>query len=276
MGSCSVDLHIRHIEHPPPLHRMGSYPLTGVLLYRLAHQALKGASWVDASFQRRSILLCCLVHQARRGAPLTGSFSVVQCVRRLAGQPVYCSAMLECGEREAMVMTPPPTLDSAVSPCFHGCLAFLHRHFPPPSPPSHPLHPSLHSQWQPSPWGCSTISQLQLPGTGPSRRPTFLPRVCVAAARTVCFSFHLVRHRSAVSLSDLKVSPLTQTTALIRGSDPCFSSLTHQGQVQSYQHSCFSPWFLHPTKFCLGLYILLRWSGPPVGSQLVFCMHFRV
>ena len=184
MGSCSVDLHIRHIEHPPPLHRMGSYPLTGVLLYRLAHQALKGASWVDASFQRRSILLCCLVHQARRGAPLTGSFSVVQCVRRLAGQSVYCSAMLECGEREAMVMTPPPTLDSAVSPCFHGCLAFLHRHFPPRSP-SHPLNRSVCSQQQPSPWDCSTIPKLQLQAAAPSRGPAFLFRVCMAAARTV-------------------------------------------------------------------------------------------
>ena len=135
---------------------------------------------------------------------------------------------------------------------------------------------SLHSQQQLMHWDCSTIPNLQLPASSPSRRSTFLPRVCVAAARTVCFSFHLGRHRSAVSLSDLKVSPLTQTTALIRGSDPCFSSLTHQGQVQSYQHSCFSPWFLHPTKFCVGLYILLRWSGPPVGSQLVFCMHFCV
>ena len=28
-----------------------------------------------------------------------------------------------------MVMAPPPMGDSAVSPCFHGCLTFLHRHF---------------------------------------------------------------------------------------------------------------------------------------------------
>ena len=35
-------------------------------------------------------------------------------------------------------MALPPTHDSAVSPCFHGCLAFLHRHFAPQSPPSHP------------------------------------------------------------------------------------------------------------------------------------------
>ena len=39
-----------------------------------------------------------------------------------------------------MVMAPPPMHDSAVSPYFHGCRDFLHRHFPPQSPPSHPLH----------------------------------------------------------------------------------------------------------------------------------------
>ena len=49
------------------------------------------------------------------------------------------------------VMAPPTMCDSAVLPCFHGCLTFLHRHFPPPSPPLHPLNPSLHSQHQPFP-----------------------------------------------------------------------------------------------------------------------------
>ena len=29
-----------------------------------------------------------------------------------------------------MVMAPPPIHDSAESPSFHGCLAYLHRHFP--------------------------------------------------------------------------------------------------------------------------------------------------
>ena len=33
---------------------------------------------------------------------------------------------------------------------------------------------------------------------------------------------------------------------------------------------------LHSTKFCVVLYILFRWSGTPVHSQLVFCMHFCV
>ena len=85
------------------------------------------------------------------------------------GQPLCCSAA--DGMREAMVMAPPPTHDSAALPCFHGYGAFLHRHFPPQSPPSHPLLLPLHSQQQPSPWDCSTIPELHLPATAPSRRP---------------------------------------------------------------------------------------------------------
>ena len=136
------------------------------------------------------------------------------------GQPHCCSAaMLACGEREAMVMTPPSTHDSAVLPCFHGCLAFLHRHFPQRSPPSHPLNLSLHSQQQPSHWDCSTIAKLQLPAAAPSRRPTFLPGICMAVAKTVWFSFQLGCHRSAVSLSALNVFSLTQTIVLLWGSD---------------------------------------------------------
>ena len=57
-------------------------------------------------------------------------------------------------------MAPPPMHDSAVSSCFHGCLAFLHRHFPPQSPPSSPLSWSRPSQQKPSPWDCSTIPKL--------------------------------------------------------------------------------------------------------------------
>ena len=92
------------------------------------------------------VLLCKSVHQALKGAPWVGSCSVVQCIRRLTGQPLYCSAAdASCGEREALVMATPSTCDSAVSPCFHGCLAFLHRHFPPQSSPSQPLDLSLES-----------------------------------------------------------------------------------------------------------------------------------
>ena len=51
-----------------------------------------------------------------------------------------------------------------------------------------------------------------------SRRPAFLPGVCMAAARTVWLSFHLGFHRLAVSLSALNSSPLTRTIALMWGS----------------------------------------------------------
>ena len=45
----------------------------------------------------------------------------------------------------------------------------------------------------------------------------------MAEARTVRFSFHLGCHKSAVSLSALNVSPLTQTIAPMWRSDPYFS-----------------------------------------------------
>ena len=115
--------------------------------------------------------------------------------------------MLVCGEREAMVMALRTMRDSAGSPCFHGRLAFLHRHFPPRYPPSHPLDPFLHYQQQPSPWDCSTIPKLQFPPLPLSGDLHFCLGVCMAVARTVWFSFHLGCHRSAVSLSALNVSP---------------------------------------------------------------------
>ena len=38
----------------------------------------------------------------------------------------------------------------------------------------------------------------------------------------------------------------------------------------------FFPWFLHPTEFCIILYILFHWSVPLLRSQLVFYMYFCV
>ena len=131
------------------------------------------------------VLLCCSRHQAHRRARLTGVSSVLWCLRGLMGQPFYCSAADSGMKREAMVMAPPTTRDSAVSPCFPGCPASLHRHLPPQSPPSHPLGPSFHSQQQPSCWDCPTILKLQLPATAPSRGPASLSGVCMAVARTV-------------------------------------------------------------------------------------------
>ena len=156
--------------------------------------------------------------------------------------------MLSCGGREAVVVAPLPTRDSAASPRFHGCLDFFHRHFPPQPSPSHTLDPSFQSQQPPSPWVGLTIPKLQLPATVPSG-------VCIFAARTVWFLFHLGCHRSALSLSALNVSLLTQTNALMWGLDPCFSfPPPRAGPVLLTPQ--FPPQFLHPTEFCMGLYIV--------------------
>ena len=72
-----------------------------------------------------------------------------------------------------------------MSPYFHGCWDFLHRHFPPQSPPSHPLNLSPHSLQQLSPWDCSTIPKVQFPAAVPSKGSGFLSGVSMAAARTV-------------------------------------------------------------------------------------------
>ena len=171
--------------------------------------------------------------------------------------------MLSCGEREAMVMAPPPKHDSAVLPCFHGCLASLHRHFPPQSPPSHPLDPSLHCQQQPSPWDCPTIPKLQLLATAPSRRPMFLPDICMAAARTVWFSFSLLPQISCYILSlkcfssDSDNCPAVGIRLLLQ--------FPHPQRAVSVLLTLFSPQFLCPTKFCMVLYILFHWSSTPIS-----------
>ena len=191
--------------------------------------------------------------------------------------------MLSCGEREAMVMALPTMPDSAVLPCFHGCLAFCHRHFPPQSFPSHPLNLSLHSQQQPSPWDCYTIPKLQLPDAVPSRGPVSLSRVCMAEARTVWFSFHLGCQRSAISLSALNVSPLTQAIALMWGSDPCFSSPHTSGRSSPTNTPVFPPSSFIPPSFAW-LYIFfsasqvflstLSWCSACTSvSEGVFLMH---
>ena len=106
------------------------------------------------------VLLCCLAHQALKGVPWMGS-SCSSGHQAFDG-PAFVFFSCRCWHvgRQAMVVAPPGTQDSAVSPCFSGCLAFLHQHFPPRSLPSHPLDPSLHSHQQPSPWDCSTIPKL--------------------------------------------------------------------------------------------------------------------
>ena len=151
--------------------------------------------------------------------------------------------MLTCRGREAVLLAPPALRDSAVSPCFHGCLAFLHRHFPPQSPSSHPLDLSLCRQRQPLPWDCFTIPKLQLPAAAPYRGSVSLSGVCMIAVRTGWFFFHLGCHRSAVSVSALNVSPLTQTIAPMWGPDPASVPSPSEGRSSP----TITPVFPHPS-----------------------------
>ena len=135
------------------------------------------------------------------GSPWLGSNSVDWCVRHLKGHPRWVPTlwldvsgtwwaslsivqlkMLACEERKSMVRAPPSMHDSAISPCFHGCLAFFHKHFLPQSLTSCPLSPCLCSQQKPLPWDYSTVHTLQLPVAIPSMGPVSLSKVCMAVS----------------------------------------------------------------------------------------------
>ena len=155
-----------------------------------------------------------------------GSYSVVQCIRHLMGQPLYCSASDAgaWGEREAMVMASPSTCDSAVSPCFHGCLAFLHRHFPPQSPPSHPLG-SISPQ-STAPLALGLLHNPQTPARSRCAfQGTFIPAWGVYGCGKDCLILVLFRlpQISCFTLS-LKCFSCDSDSCPMWGSDPCFSS----------------------------------------------------
>ena len=150
-------------------------------------------------------------------------------------QSLYCSAAHAGVWGEALVMAPPPCVTQQYSLASKAArlssTAISHHNLLPHIP--FVSLPAVNSSPHPE-FDCFTISKLQFPAAAPSRGLVSLSRVCMAAARTILFSFHLGCHRSAVSLSALNVSPLTQTIAPMWGSDPCFSSPTSRGQVQSY------------------------------------------
>ena len=159
-----------------------------------------------------------------------------------------------------MLMTPSPMRNSAAPTCFHGCplsssTGISHHNLLPHMPPvslsavnSSP-HPGI------APQSLNSGSQLLC-------LPASFSRVCVVVARTVGFSFHLGCLRSAVSLSALNVSPLTQTIALMCESVPCFSFPTRQGQVQSLLFFPLVPSFYRVLCGSIHSFPLVRYSWP--------------
>ena len=131
------------------------------------------------------------------------------------------------------------------------------------------------------PLGMSTavltlLSNLYAPATECFRGLESLAGVCRAEARIVWFSLHSKCHRSAASLSD---------------SVRCFPSVPNNFPdvhilplLQFHQPPGIGPVplilsfssFLHPTKFCMDLYIPFWWSGTPASCQLVFCEIFCI
>ena len=172
-------------------------------------------------------------------------------------------------------MDPPATCDSAVSPCFHGCPAFFHRHFPPRSPPSHPLNPSRQSTAAPT-LGLLHNPQISAPSLCaflgicvPVRGMYGISKDCLILIpfrlpQISCFTLSLKSFSSeSDNCPDVGIGPLLQLPHWPRAGPVLLTLL-------------FPPCFLPLTEFCMGLYMLFLWSGTPVHSQLVFCMHFCV
>ena len=71
----------------PPTQALKRAPLPGVHLCCSVRQTHRGGPpWMG-------VLLCRLAHQALKGSPSVGSYSAVQCIRPLMGQSFYCSAV---------------------------------------------------------------------------------------------------------------------------------------------------------------------------------------
>ena len=206
-----------------------------------------------------------------------GSYSVVQCVKGLIGQPFYHLAA-DAGDAgawgERLWWWLHPWLSNiALLPWLPG---FTPQAFP-------TTISSLTLPWSISSqsiatlnWVCSTIPKLQLRASAPSRRPTSMPDICMAMARTVWLSFHLGCHRSAILLSALNVSPLTQTIDPVWRLDPCFSSLHPLRAGPVLLTLLFFP--LVPLSY--QVFHGYMYSFPLARSSCLlsagFCMHFCV
>ena len=138
------------------------------------------------------------------------------------GQPLYCSAAVAgvrggrgYGDGSTHYVWP------AVSPCFHGCLAFLYRYFPSESLPLHPLNTSLHSQLQP----CSGFAPQSLNSSCCAYQGTcILVQGMLGCSKDCLILIPFRLPQISCFTLVLNVSPLNQTVVPMWGLDPCFSS----------------------------------------------------
>ena len=221
------------------------------------------------------ILRYCSACQAHRGAPPAGVLlcsSVCQAFDEPASLMFSCQCWL-CGEREAMVMAPPPTRDSAVLPCSSFPLqASPTTIFPLTSPQSVSAQSTaalalgfLHNPYGSAPSHCAfqgTLVPVQdLYGCGKD----YLILIPFRLSQIFCFTLNLKYFSSDPdNCPRVGIGPLPQFLHLLRAGPVLVTLLFPPTPPSSFILLSFV-WFY----ICF-----FGWSGPPVRFQLV--MHFCV
>ena len=170
-------------------------------------------------------------------------------------------------------MAPSPKRYSAVSPCFHGFPAFLHRHFPLQSPPPIPTTrlSTVHSSPRPgvAPQPLNSSSQLLPPGD-------LRPCPGMYGCGKDCLILIPLRLPQISCFTPILKPFSSDSVALMWGSDPMlqFFYLLSTGPV--LLTLLFFPLVPLSYRVLLGSIYYFPWSGPPVRSQLLFCMNCRV
>ena len=250
----------------------GVMALSGSFIEPLVAGGQKASS---ASLLLPGVFLCCSERQAHRGAPLAGALLCRSACHVFDGRlSLVQLLMLACVVRKAMVMALPAMWDSAVSPCFHGCPAFLRRQFPPQSPhiPSIPLS-AVNSSPRPGiapQFLNSSSQQLHFPGN-------LCPCLCMSMYvygkdRLILIPFRLPQI-SCFILSLKCFSSDSDSCPDIEDWTP--ASVPPPAEGSPVLLTLFLP-LVPSTEFCVIVYTLFHWSGTPVCSQLMFCMHFWV
>lgn len=164
------------------------------------------------------IFLCCSRHQALKGPPLLG---------------LLVSYWLLHVGKERLGVAPPSACDSSSIALPPWLPSFPSKAFPLLSPPSCPLSLSPWSQQPDLTLGLLSNPYSPAPSHCAFQGDSNPVQVGKAAAKIAWFSFHSDCHRWAAALSNSVLLPLSQTTALMWVSDPCFRS-PHPSTCQSW------------------------------------------
>ena len=171
-----------------------------------------------------------------------------------------------------MVMAPPPTRDSAVSPCFHGCwlssTGISHHSLLPNIPLIH----------------LSSVNSSPCPGSTPQYLNSSSQLLCLLVTCVPVWGMYgcgkdcliLIPFRlpqiSCFTLSRKYFSSDSDNCPDV-GIGPLFLFPNPPRAGPVLLTLLFSPLVPSSYQVCMSLYILSRWSGTPVCSQLMFCMY---